>query len=235
MAYKYTISRRYILDTAKRLSDDGVKVHKGLRNLDVRSIRDNFNDLVNLARDDWTEQTGESSLPDEQYNLLKQSFAETLVNAENLKPLSDRDWTNILIKSAESYDTATAKSNLKKLNESTIKNIIDSDIYFDIINSIASRASNKNVKRFMAIKYTYAQEGTGDLNNDKFRELLGEDDYFALGRLAEVYKDNKGFTSDDLYIQIKERAINKGIDKVYNQKINVVDEEPIGPSFNFDF
>ena len=38
MAYKYTITKNYILNTAKRLSSQGINVRKGLRNLDVNEL-----------------------------------------------------------------------------------------------------------------------------------------------------------------------------------------------------
>lgn len=235
MAYKYTISKTYILDTAKRLSDEGVKVHKGLRNLDVHELKNQFSNLLSFAKEDWREQTGEDRLPDEQYELLRKSFAEELVNAENLKPNSSDDWFNIFDKVSDNYDAKLAIIEHEKLLKQSINNIENSDIYFDIINSIASKGSNANAKRFKAIKYSYAEEGTGDLKREAFEELLSEDDRFALSRLSETYKDNKGFTADSLYWEIKDRAVSAGLKKLGSMNIGSVNQEPISASFNFDF
>lgn len=231
MAYKYTISRKFIIETAKELSSNGVKVHKGLHILNVSELRDQFSSFVNIAREYWYEKTGDSKLPVEQYNLLRKSFADQLVMASNLKPNSQNDWNNILIKAAEDYDTKSNEIEFEK----NITNIENSDIYFDIINSIASKASNSNAKRFKAIKYTYADEGTGDLNREEFNELLSDDDMFALSRLSETYKGNKGFTADPLYWEIKDRAVAAGLNKLGSMNIGSVNQEPISASFNFDF
>lgn len=231
MAIKYTISRSYILEKAKELSNNGIKVHRGLRNLDVRELKNQFSNFVSLAREDWREQTGEDRLPNEQYNMLRESFARQIVLASNLKPYSQADWNNILIKAAEDYDTKSEAINF----EENIVNVENSDIYFDIINSIASKGSNANAKRFKAIKYSYAEEGTGDLKRDEFRELLSDDDIFALSRLSETYKDNKGFTADPLYWEIKDRAVSAGLSKLGSMNIGSVNQEPISASFNFDF
>lgn len=231
MAIKYTISRSFILETAKELSSRGIKVHKGLRNLDVHELKDQFSDLVKLAREDWYEQTGDSKLPAEQYDLLRKSFAEQLVTASNLKPNSQDDWTNILLKAAEDYDIKSDAIRAEK----NIVNIENSNIYFDIINSIASKSSNANAKRFKTIKYTYAEEGTGDLNREEFNKLLSDDDLFALSRLAETYKDSDGFTSDPLYLEIKNRAVSSGLNRLSSMNIGSVKQEPISASFNFDF
>ena len=235
MAYKYTISRTYLLDTAKRLSSQGVKVHKGLRNLDVRELKNQFSNLVSLAKEDWREQTGEDRLPNEQYDLLRKSFSEEVVKAENVKPNSLDDWVNILVKAAESYDTSSSNIKNEQNVQKSVVNIENSNIYFDIINSIASKASNANAKRFKAIKYTYVEEGTGDLIRPEFGELLSDDDIFALSRLSETYKDNKGFTADPLYWEIKDRAVAAGLNKLKSMNIGSVNQEPISASFNFDF
>lgn len=237
MAYKYTISRTYLLDTAKRLSSQGVKVHKGLRNLDVRELKNQFSNLVSLAKEDWREQTGEDRLPNEQYDLLRKSFSEEVVKAENVKPNSLADWVNILVKAAESYDTSSSNIKNEQNVQKSVVNIKNSDIYFDIINSISSKAARlqNDQSRFKQIKYSYVSEGTGDLDESKFRDLLDDDDLFALSKLSETYSDKSGFTSDQLYQEIKERAVNKGLDLVGNLTINTVQSAPSGPTFNFDF
>lgn len=237
MAYKYTISRTYLLDTAKKLSSKGVKVHKGLRNLDVRELKNQFSNLVSLAKEDWREQTGEDRLPNEQYDLLRKSFSEEVVKAENVKPNSISDWVNILVKAAESYDTSSSNIKNEQNVQKSVVNIKNSDIYFDIINSISSKAARlqNDQSRFKQIKYSYVSEGTGDLDESKFRELVDDDDLFALSKLSETYGDRSGFTSDPLYQEIKERAVNKGLDLVGNLTINTVQSVPIGPTFNFDF
>lgn len=231
MAYEYTITKKFIIETAKELSSQGIKVHKGLRNLDKDVIKDQFNFFVSLAREDWKEQTKEENLPDEQYNLLKRSFAEQLVVATNVKPNSQKDWFDILDKAGEDYDKKLYELRLEKSKN----NIIDSNIYFDIINSIASKGSNTNAKRFKAIKYSYAEEGPGDLKHEEFSELLSDDDVFALSRLSETYRGNKGFTADPLYWEIKDRAVSAGLSKLGSMNIGSVSQEPISASFNFDF
>lgn len=237
MAYKYTISRTYLLDTAKRLSSQGVKVHKGLRNLDVHELKNQFSNLVSLAKEDWREQTGEDRLPNEQYDLLRKSFSEEVVKAENVKPNSIADWVNILVKAAESYDTSSSNIKNEQNVQKSVVNIKNSDIYFDIINSISSKAARlqNDQSRFKQIKYSYVSEGTGDLDESKFRDLVDDDDLFALSKLSETYNDRSGFTSDPLYQEIKERAVNKGLDLVSNLTINTVQSAPSGPTFNFDF
>ena len=237
MAYKYTISKTYILDTAKRLSSQGVKVHKGLRNLDVHELKNQFSNLVSLAKDDWREQTGEDRLPNEQYDLLRKSFSEEVVKAENVKPNSIADWLNILVKAADSYDTSSDNIKNEQNVQKSVVNIKNSDIYFDIINSISSKAARlqNDQSRFKQIKYSYVSEGTGDLDESKFRDLVDDDDLFALSKLSETYSDSSGFTSDPLYQEIKERAVNKGLDLVGSLTINTVPSAPSGPTFNFDF
>ena len=237
MAYKYTISRTYLLDTAKRLSSQGVKVHKGLRNLDVHELKNQFSNLVSLAKEDWREQTGEDRLPNEQYDLLRKSFSEEVVKAENVKPNSLADWVNILVKAAESYDTSSSNIKNEQNVQKSVINIKNSDIYFDIINSISSKAARlqNDQSRFKQIKYDFVEEGTGDLDENRFRDLLSDDDLFALSRLSEAYKFSNGFTLDPLYQEIKQRAVNRGLNLVGNLTINTVQSAPSGPTFDFDF
>ena len=237
MAYKYTLSRTYLLDTAKRLSSQGVKVHKGLRNLDVHELKNQFSNLVSLAKEDWREQTGEDRLPNEQYDLLRKSFSEEVVKAENVKPNSLADWVNILVKAAESYDTSSSNIKNEQNVQKSVVNIKNSDIYFDIINSISSKAARlqNDQSRFKQIKYSYVSEGTGDLDESKFRDLVDDDDLFSLSKLSETYNGTSGFTSDPLYQEIKQRAVNNGLNLVGSLTINTVQSVPSGPTFNFDF
>ena len=237
MAYKYTISRNYILNTAKRLSSHGIRVHKGLRNINVRELKYQFSYLVSLAKEDWKENTGEDILPDRQYELLRKSFAEEIVKAENLKPRSTEDWTNIFLKTAKYYDENTSYITNEQIIQKSVVNIKDSDIYFDIINSISSKAARleNDQSRFKQIKYNFVEEGTGDLDESKFRDLLDYDDLFALSKLSETYSGTRGFTSDPLYQEIKQRAVNRGLNLVGSLTINTVKSVPNGPTFNFDF
>ena len=237
MAYKYTISRNYILNTAKRLSSQGIKVHKGLRNINVRELKYQFSYLVGLAKEDWREQTGEDRLPNEQYDLLRKSFAEEIDKAENLKPRSTEDWTNIFLKTAKYYDANTSYITNEQIIQKSVVNIENSNIYFDIVNSIASKAARlqNDQSRFKQIKYDFIEEGTGDLDETRFRDLLSDDDLFALSRLSEAYKFSNGFTLDPLYQEIKQRAVNKGLNLVGSLTINTVKSVPNGPTFNFDF
>ena len=231
MAYKYTISRSYVVDVAKELASNGIKVHKNLRKLGFRELRDKFSYLVKLAQEDWYKETGDSKFPVEQYDILRRYFAEQIVMASNSVPNNDNDWYNIFMKVARKYDAETEAIRFEK----NIVNIENSYIYFDIINSIASKASNGNAKRFKTIKYTYVEEGTGDLIHPEFGELLSDDDMFALSRLVEVYKDSKGITSDPLYWEIKDRAVSSGLSKLKSMSIGSLKQEPISASFNFDF
>ena len=237
MAYKYTIPRNYILNTAKRLSSQGIKVHKGLRNINVRELKYQFSYLVNLAKEDWKNETGEDILPDRQYELLRKSFAEEIVKAENLKPRSTEDWTNIFLKTAKYYDANTSYITNVQIIQKSVINIENSNIYFDIINSIASKAARlqNDQSRFKQIKYDFVEEGTGDLDETRFRDLLSDGDLFALSKLSKVYKFSNGFTLDPLYQEIKQRAVNKGLNLVGNLTINTVQSAPSGPTFDFDF
>lgn len=237
MAYKYTISRNYILNTAKRLSSQGIKVHKGLRNINVRELKYKFSYLVSLAKEDWKANTGEDILPDRQYELLRKSFAEEIVKAENLKPRSTEDWTDLFLKAAKYYDANTSYITNDQIIKESVVNIENSNIYFDIINSIASKAARlqNDQSRFKQIKYDFVEEGTGDLDESRFRDLLSDDDLFALSKLSEVYKFSNGFTLDPLYQEIKQRAVNKGLNLVGNLTINTVQSAPNGPTFDFDF
>lgn len=231
MAYKYTISRSYVIEVAKELSSKGIKVHKGLRNLDFRELRNQFSYLVNLAKKDWHKETGDSKFPVSQYDMLRRSFAEHIVVASDPIPNSSHDWYNTLMKIAVDYDNKTEAIRFEK----NIFNIEDSKIYFDIINSIASKASNGDAKRFKTIKYTYIEEGVGDLIRPEFGELLSNDDIFALSRLTLVYKDSNGITADPLYLEIKNRAVSAGLNRLKSMSIGSLNKEPISASFNFDF
>ena len=65
--------------------------------------------------------------------------------------------------------------------------------------------------------------------------MLSDDDMFALSRLVEVYKDSKGITSDPLYLEIKNRAVSAGLNRLESMNIGSLKQEPISASFNFDF
>ena len=114
--------------------------------------------------------------------------------------------------------------------------IVESNIYFDIINEIASKSTGgAGGDRFYTAKYTYLMEGTGDLINPRFKELISPDDLYALGQLAEVYKKDKGFTHDELYLRIKDRVVQAGLRDLQNKGISMVQQEPTEATFDIDF
>ena len=124
----------------------------------------------------------------------------------------------------------------EKQQRDAINKIVDSNIYYDIINEIASKSTGgAGGQRFHTAKYTYLTEGTGDLINPMFKKLISPDDLYALGQLAEVYKSNKGFTHDELYLRIKDRVVQAGLRDLQNRGISMVQQEPTEATFNPDF
>ena len=208
----------------------------------------------------------DAKLPREYFETLRRSFAEQLLSAENLNPYSGEDWSTIAQKTASQYDLriddlikkskdvesvsiAEQKSEdeEKKRKEEekilfenqqrkALNTVVESDIYFDIINEIASKSTGgAGGQRFHTAKYTYLMEGTGDLINPRFKELISPDDLYALGQLAEVYKSDKGFTKDELYLRIKDRVVQAGLRDLKNKGISMVQQEPTEATFNIDF
>ena len=208
----------------------------------------------------------DAKLPREYFDILRRSYAEQLLSTENLAPYAGEDWSTIAKKTASQYDLriddlvkkrekaeqvriAEQKSEdeekrrkeeekvlFEKQQRDALNKIVDSDIYFDIINEIASKSTGgAGGQRFHTAKYTYLTEGTGDLINPMFKKLISPDDLYALGQLAEVYKSNKGFTHDELYLRIKDRVVQAGLRDLQNRGISMVQQEPTEATFNPDF
>ena len=263
------ITKSFLRDIKQELNIMGEKTRplSAIKNLNLETLRSQFNNLLNLARLDYKEKVNneDAKLPREYFDTLRRSFAEQLLSAENLNPYSGEDWSTIARKTASQYDlriddlikkskdsekvsVAEQKSEdeerrkeeekalFEKQQRDALNNVIDSDIYFDIINEIASKSTGgAGGQRFYTAKYTYLYEGTGDLINPMFKELISPDDLYALGQLAEVYKDNKGFTHDELYLRIKDRVVQAGLRDLQNKGISMVQQEPTEATFNQDF
>ena len=124
----------------------------------------------------------------------------------------------------------------EKQQRDALNEVVDSDIYYDIINEIASKSTGgAGGQRFHTAKYTYLTEGTGDLINPMFKKLISQDDLYALGQLSKVYKGNKGFTHDELYLKIKDRVVQEGLRDLQNKKVSVTQQEPTEAFFTMDF
>lgn len=269
------ITKSFLRDIKQELNIMGEKTRplSAIKSLNLETLRSQFNNLLNLAREDYKETVNneEAKLPREYFETLRRSFAEQLLSAENLNPYSGEDWSTIAHKTAEQYDIKVSDllKNSKddeqnKLDEKQIRDaiteqdeekrkeeekilfenqqrkalnaIVESDIYFDIINEIASKSTGgAGGDRFYTAKYTYLYEGTGDLINPRFKELISPDDLYALGQLAEVYKSDKGFTHDELYLRIKDRVVQAGLRDLQNKGISMVQQEPTEATFNIDF
>ena len=264
------ITKGFLQDIKRELNIMGEKTRplSAIKNLNLETLRSQFNNLLNLAREDYKETVNneDAKLPREYFETLRRSFAEQLLSAENLNPYSGEDWSTIAQKTAISYDTKVAdlvkkskdsekvsvaeqksedeekrrKEEEKVLFENqqrkALNAVVESDIYFDIINEIASKSTGgAGGDRFYTAKYTYLMEGTGDLINPRFKELISPDDLYALGQLAEVYKSDKGFTHDELYLRIKDRVVQAGLRDLQNKGISMVQQEPTETTFKFDF
>ena len=264
------ITKSFLRDIKQELNIMGEKTRplSAIKNLNLYTLRSQFNNLLNLARVDYKDTVDDSNakLPREYFETLRRSFAEQLLSAENLNPYSGEDWSAIAHKTAEQYDlridnliknskdsekvsVAEQKSEdeekrrkeeekvlFEKQQRDALNKVIDSDIYYDIINEIASKSTGgAGGQRFHTAKYTYITEGKGDLINPLFKGLISPDDLYALGQLAEVYKDNKGFTHDELYLRIKDRVVQAGLRDLQNKGISIVQQEPTEATFNQDF
>lgn len=275
------ITKSFIRDVKQELNIMGEKTRplSVIKSLNLEALRSQFNNLLNLARVDYKEKVNneDAKLPREYFEILRRSFAEQLLSADNLAPYSGEDWSAIAHKTAEQYDTKVSDliKNSKddeqnKLDENQIRAavteqdekakedeekrkeeekilfenqqrkalnaIVESDVYFDIINEIASKSTGgAGGNRFYTAKYTYLYEGKGDLINSRFKELISPDDLYALGQLAEVYKSDKGFTHDELYLKIKDRVVQAGLRDLQNKGISMVPQEPTEATFNMDF
>ena len=73
------------------------------------------------------------------------------------------------------------------------------------------------------------------MNTSEFKKLISEDDLFALGKLSKVYKGDKGFTRDPLYIKIKDRVVQAGLDDLRSKSLSVTPQEPTQAFFTMDF
>lgn len=269
------ITKGFLRDIKQELNIMGEKTRplSAIKNLNLETLRSNFNNLLNLAREDYKETVNndDAKLPREYFDILRRSYAEQLLSTENLAPYEVEDWSTIARKTAQQYDTKVSDllKNSKdveqnKLNENQIRDavteqdeekrkeeekilfenqqrkalnaVVESDIYFDIINEIASKSTGgAGGDRFYTAKYTYLFEGTGDLINPRFKNLISPDDLYALGQLAEVYKSDKGFTKDELYLRIKDRVVQAGLRDLQNRGISMVQQEPTEATFDPDF
>ena len=264
------ITKSFLRDIKQELNVMGEKTRplSAIKNLNLETLRSQFNNLLNLARVDYKETVNneDAKLPREYFNTLRRSYAEQLLSTENLAPYTGEDWSAIAHKTAEQYDLriddlvknrekdeqvriAEQKSEdeekrrkeeekvlFEKQQRDALNAVVDSDIYFDIINEIASKSTGgAGGQRFHTAKYTYLTEGDGDLINPMFRELISPDDLYALGQLAKVYKKDKGFTHDELYLKIKDRVVNAGLRDLQNKGISMVPQEPTETTFKFDF
>ena len=262
------ITKGFLRDVKRELDIMGEKTRplSAIKNLNLETLRSQFNNLLNLARVDYKETVDDENakLPRENFDILRRSFAEQLLSAENLAPYAGEDWSSIAQKTAISYDTKVAdlvkyretaerekaerakveeqkrkdeeKILFEKQQRDALNKVVDSNIYYDIINEIASKSTGgAGGQRFHTAKYTYLTEGDGDLINPLFRELISPDDLYALGKLTEVYKDTKGFTHDDLYLRIKDRVVQAGLRDLQNKGISMVQQEPTEATFDPDF
>ena len=269
------ITKSFLSDVKRELNVMGEKTRplSAIKSLNLETLRSQFNNLLTLAREDYKETVNneDAKLPREYFDILRRSYAEQLLSAENLNPYSGEDWSTIAQKTASQYDLRiddlikTSKGDEQNkldekqqrdaLNEQdeekrkedekilfenqqrkALNAIVESDIYFDIINEIASKSTGgAGGDRFHTAKYTYLMEGTGDLINPRFKELISPDDLYALGQLAEVYKSDKGFTKDELYLRIKDRVVQAGLRDLKNKGISMVPQEPTVATFNIDF
>lgn len=264
------ITKSFLRDIKQELNIMGEKTRplSAIKNLNLETLRSQFNNLLNLAREDYKETVNneDAKLPREYFDILRRSYAEQLLSTENLAPYAGEDWSAIAQKTASQYDlriddllkkskdtenisVAEQKSEdeerrrkeeekvlFENQQRKALNAIVESDIYFDIINEIASKSTGgAGGDRFYTAKYTYLMEGTGDLINPRFKELISPDDLYALGQLAEVYKRDKGFTKDELYLRIKDRVVQAGLRDLQNKGISMVQQEPTEATFNIDF
>ena len=247
MEVKY-ITKSFLKDIKRELNINGKKTRPltDIKNLNLETLRSQFNNLVKLAREDYKDTVGDSNarLPREYFDILRRSFAEQLLSTENLAPDEEEDWFTIAQKTAIAEDTKVddlvkkrEKARIaEKQSKEALSGVVDSNIYYDIINSIASKQTEgAGGKRFHTAKYTYLSEGSGDLNTSEFKKLISEDDLFALGQLSKVYKDDKGFTKDPLYIKIKDRVVQAGLDDLRSKSLSVTPQEPTQAFFTMDF
>ena len=262
------ITKSFLSDIKRELNVMGEKTRplSAIKSLNLETLRSQFNNLLNLARVDYKETVNnDAKLPREYFDILRRSFAEQLLSAENLNPYSGEDWSTIAQKTASQYDLriddlvkkrekseqvriAEQKSEdeekrrkeeekalFEKQQRDALNEVVDSGIYYDIINEIASKSTGgAGGQRFKTAKYTYLTEGTGDLVNTKFSELISPDDLYALGQLSKVYKGNKGLTHDELYLKIKDRVVQAGIKDLQSKTLSVTPQEPTEATFNTD-
>lgn len=264
------ITKSFLKSIKQELNIMGEKTRplSAIKNLNLETLRSQFNNLLNLAREDYKETVNneDAKLPREYFETLRRSFAEQLLSAENLNPYSGEDWSTIAQKTASQYDlriddlikkskdsekvsVAEQKSDdeekrrkeeekalFEKQQRDALNEVINTNIYYDIINEIASKSTGgAGGQRFKTAKYTYLTEGTGDLVNTKFKNLISEDDLYALGQLSKVYKNNNGFTKDELYLKIKDRVVQAGLDDLKSKSLSVTPQEPTEATFNMDF
>lgn len=205
----------------------------------AHEISQEFSDVIlPLVIQHWTSETGQQTLPKEQYDLIKRSYVEELLSSSNLAVFSSNDWNSVAIKALDAYEEVTDRRLTSIIREAGLQKIKDSKIYWDIINSIASKATGGlKGRRFDEIKYTYAvsKDSTvgksGDLIDETFTNLLTIDDIEALSKLVDVYSEDQGITSDPLYLDIKDRVASRGLEQVKSIVENIDSGESISSMF----
>ena len=102
------ITKSFLRDIKQELNIMGEKTRplSAIKNLNLETLRSQFNNLLNLARLDYKEKVNneDAKLPREYFDTLRRSFAEQLLSAENLNPYSGEDWSTIARKTASQYD-----------------------------------------------------------------------------------------------------------------------------------
>ena len=102
------ITKGFLQDIKRELNIMGEKTRplSAIKNLNLETLRSQFNNLLNLAREDYKETVNndDAKLPREYFETLRRSFAEQLLSAENLNPYSGEDWSAIAQKTASQYD-----------------------------------------------------------------------------------------------------------------------------------
>ena len=230
-------------DYKETVNNDDAKLPREYFDILRRSYAEQLLSTENLAPysgEDW--RTIEHKTAD-QYDLRIDDLIKKSKDTENVsvEEQKSEDTENVSVEEQKSEDEERRRKEEEKVlfekqQKDALNAITDSDIYFDIINEIASKSTGgTGGTRFKTAKYTYLMEGTGDLINPRFKELISPDDLYALGQLSEVYKKDKGFTHDELYLRIKDRVVQAGLRDLQNKGISMVPQEPTEATFNIDF
>ena len=102
------ITKSFLREIKRELNVKGEKTRplSVIKSLNLETLRSQFSNLVKLAREDYQETVGDSKarFPRENFEILRRSFAEQLLSAENLAPYSNTDWNAVTQKTAQQYD-----------------------------------------------------------------------------------------------------------------------------------